>query len=31
MNLAYPKIDDEKRKELEAARTVLEGKQPDGE
>ncbi len=26
MNLAYPKVDDEKRKELEAARSMLEGK-----
>ena len=30
MNLAYPKVDDEKRKELEAARSVLEGKRPAG-
>jgi len=28
MNLAYPKVDDEKRKELEAARSMLEGKKP---
>ncbi len=28
MNLAYPKVDDEKRKELEAARSMLEGKRP---
>ena len=28
MNLAYPKVDDEKRKELEAARSMLEGKAP---
>jgi PPK2 family polyphosphate:nucleotide phosphotransferase len=26
MNLAYPKVDEEKRKELEAARSMLEGK-----
>jgi PPK2 family polyphosphate:nucleotide phosphotransferase len=30
MNLAYPKVDDEKRKELEAARSMLEGKRPAG-
>ena len=29
-NLAYPKVDDEKRKELEAARSVLEGKKQSG-
>ena len=28
MNLAYPKVDKEKRKELEAARSMLEGKMP---
>ncbi len=28
MNLAYPKVDAEKRKELEAARSMLEGKGP---
>jgi PPK2 family polyphosphate:nucleotide phosphotransferase len=28
MNLAYPKVDNEKRKELEAARSMLEGKRP---
>jgi len=28
MNLAYPKVDAEKRKELEAARSMLEGKRP---
>jgi PPK2 family polyphosphate:nucleotide phosphotransferase len=28
MNLAYPEVDDEKRKELEAARSMLEGKRP---
>ena len=28
MNLAYPKVDEEKRKELEAARSMLEGKAP---
>ena len=28
MNLAYPKLDAEKRKELEAARSILEGKRP---
>jgi PPK2 family polyphosphate:nucleotide phosphotransferase len=30
MNLAYPKVDAEKRKELEAARSMLEGKRPAG-
>ena len=30
MNLAYPRVDDEKRTELEAARSVLEGKKPAG-
>jgi PPK2 family polyphosphate:nucleotide phosphotransferase len=30
MNLAYPKVDDEKRKELEAARSMLEGEVPAG-
>lgn len=28
LNLAYPAVDDEKQKELEAARAVLEGKKP---
>jgi len=30
MNLAYPKVDDEKRKELAAARSLLEGKRLAG-
>jgi len=30
MNLAYPKVDDEKRKELEEARSLLEGKESAG-
>jgi PPK2 family polyphosphate:nucleotide phosphotransferase len=30
MNLAYPKVDDEKRKELEAVRSMLECKMPAG-
>jgi PPK2 family polyphosphate:nucleotide phosphotransferase len=30
MNLAYPKVDDEKRKELKAARSMLEDKMPAG-